>query len=89
MRGEIGQYSHIYSKDNDQARGTKQGRDGEEKLVSFLRFTVMTMIRVPSWAEMERKILIFTVRTMISPGVQSRAEMERSCSVFKDLQLGQ
>ena len=74
---------------NGQAGGTKQGRDGEEKLVSFLRFTVMTMIRVPSWAEMERKILIFTVRTMISPGVQSRAEMERSCSVFKELHLGQ
>ena len=47
------------------------------------------MILVPSRAEMERRILIFTVRTMISPGVQSRAEMERSCSIFKELHLGQ
>ena len=50
---------------NGQAGGTKQGRDGEEKLVS---------------------ILIFTVWTMISSGVQSRAELaRRNWSVFSYL----
>ena len=76
---------------NGQAGGTKQGRDGEEKLVSILIFTVWTLdndqLRVTKQNRVgEEKlvsILIFTVRTMTRPGVQSRAEMERrSWSVF-------